>query len=537
MLSRNGPFLWLKGQGPEWPGFTNEFGSELVTHSESEAFLLSMKEVRAVVVRTQPCAILYAGWRNFVAADNDPDAAFRLWAEAPIGMAAAALELNIPIVFISHPFVFGGRGHLRSEDDVPAPPSAVAEAVVRGEAFVQRTARALALVIRAGPVLSMGREVVGSGLTISSRQKLTPVLDSDLARIIRKIVQTDARGIVHVGGPCTEASSLSGWVEFGRSDISGGDSSWALRCDRLETLGLQNLPAFWRKETPRSAVDDSLSLPSTGLSSLASSPSLGPSNSTSLLLRTDLEVTRSPPRGVLELSKNISQHTVVGYMKSAKAVQVFLECHVYCVWDFMRLLESVRESLLCDVDPIWRFARKPEAVYEIRTLLREEEAIEISGGYMGHFELYLDVMRSMGADLRSLEVFLDVVYKESLEAGLELSLLTSEVRALIQHSNEVCSGELPQKVGALVWGYEALILPSYAMLHAQAQFKADLSVWATYLELYIASAVRRRPAAERLFEQTCGSNPSSLERAAIAARKSLECRVGLLDAVERELRF
>lgn len=243
------PILWVRGRSPPWPGFADGLGADTVT---STVDATSMKDVRQATVEVQPSAIVYAGWRDPMAAEMDPDLAFLHGAEAPIGVAAAAMEMDAVAVLVSHPAVFGGRGGPWSEADTPRPESRYGEALHRGEVFLGRAAKGRSLVIRAGPVLGSGleaerRALIGGAALVGLGRRLTPVSDFELGRSIRFLVEREVRGVVHVAGEATDGLDL--WraiaerarptqpLKIDELPQEPG-SSWALAVKRLEDLGL-----------------------------------------------------------------------------------------------------------------------------------------------------------------------------------------------------------------------------------------------------------------------------------------------------------
>src|SRR5215470_2659311 len=86
-------------------------------------------------------------------------------------------------------------------------------------------------------------------------------------------------------------------------------------------------------------------------------------------------------------------------------VAVFLEHHVFAVWDFMSLLKSLQRTLTC-VEVPWVPRGPRESRRLINDIVLVEESDERDGGYLSHFELYVEGMTEAGADVGPITAFL-----------------------------------------------------------------------------------------------------------------------------------
>ncbi|GAA3075615.1 hypothetical protein GCM10020000_71050 [Streptomyces olivoverticillatus] len=80
-------------------------------------------------------------------------------------------------------------------------------------------------------------------------------------------------------------------------------------------------------------------------------------------------------------------HPLYRSITTAAATRVFMEHHVFAVWDFMSLLTNLQRQLTC-VEVPW----VPEGPVASRRLINEitlvEESDEYGDSYISHFELY-----------------------------------------------------------------------------------------------------------------------------------------------------
>src|SRR5713226_3283759 len=106
------------------------------------------------------------------------------------------------------------------------------------------------------------------------------------------------------------------------------------------------------------------------------------------------------------LRKRVAEHEVYRRIETLQELRLFMEHHVFAVWDFMSLLKALQQRLTCVTVP-WtpqghRLSRR--LINEI--VLEEESDEDTRGGYISHFELYRAAMEQCGADTSRVDAFL-----------------------------------------------------------------------------------------------------------------------------------
>src|SRR3982750_435430 len=98
-----------------------------------------------------------------------------------------------------------------------------------------------------------------------------------------------------------------------------------------------------------------------------------------------LEVVR-PYRAALQ------DHTIYTKVSSLEHIRLFMEAHVFAVWDFMCLLKALQRMVTC-VDIPWMPRGNPATRRLINEIVTGEESDLLpDGGGASHFELYLQAM-------------------------------------------------------------------------------------------------------------------------------------------------
>jgi hypothetical protein len=96
-----------------------------------------------------------------------------------------------------------------------------------------------------------------------------------------------------------------------------------------------------------------------------------------------------------ELQPRINQlreHALYQKIQTPKHLQIFMQHHVFAVWDFMSLLTALQKKLTKTTTP-WIPIGDPQIRYFINELvLAKETDVNFYGKRQSHFEMYLEAM-------------------------------------------------------------------------------------------------------------------------------------------------
>ena len=107
---------------------------------------------------------------------------------------------------------------------------------------------------------------------------------------------------------------------------------------------------------------------------------------------------------------NIAHHKLYSAIED---MRVFMQYHVYAVWDFMSLLKSLQRNLTC-VNVPWFPIGDADTRYLINEIVTGEESdVDQNGIRKSHFEMYLEAMDQCGADTSGIKVLL-LVYRQEV---------------------------------------------------------------------------------------------------------------------------
>lgn len=232
--------------------------------------------------------------------------------------------------------------------------------------------------------------------------------------------------------------------------------------------------------------------------------------------------------------RHLVNHPLYADAISLARVRVFMEYHVYAVWDFMSLLKGLQQGLTCTLVP-WLPATDREAARLVNEIVLGEESDEDGrGGYESHFELYREAMREIGANTEGIDSLLGALGQHVPPlTAVDALALPDCVRDFLRFDFRLlASGDLHRIAAAFFFGREDIIpemfRPLVVSLRSQGQPVERLLY---YLERHIeVDEGSHGPRALRMVQILCGDNPTRAHEAQVAATEALLVRGHLWDA-------
>ena len=117
---------------------------------------------------------------------------------------------------------------------------------------------------------------------------------------------------------------------------------------------------------------------------------------------------------------SLNSHPVYESIKTLEDLQVFMEHHIYSVWDFMSLIKYL-QGVVAPTNHPWTPKGDGDVRRFINELVLEEECDELPGTehFISHFELYQMAMKEVGASTSGIEKFILALKSEKVEDALE----------------------------------------------------------------------------------------------------------------------
>lgn len=235
------------------------------------------------------------------------------------------------------------------------------------------------------------------------------------------------------------------------------------------------------------------------------------------------------------------QHPLYSKIKTIRHLRAFTEGHVYAVWDFMSLLKALQMKLTCTTLP-WFASDLPSTRYLINEIVLAEESDEyIDGRRLSHFEMYLDAMGQMGADLHLINKF--VVHAKqaaSIFDAIALTTLDKRIKDFLNFTFELIEeGQVHKIAAAFTFGREDLIPGMFTSILQELKTnfpEAELDSFIYYFQRHIdLDGDEHGPLAMQMITDLGKENDTKWEEMKIVSKEALQKRIELWNAIEDSL--
>jgi len=229
-------------------------------------------------------------------------------------------------------------------------------------------------------------------------------------------------------------------------------------------------------------------------------------------------------------------HPVYQNIQSSEALKIFMQHHVYAVWDFMSLLKALQQALTVVSIP-WVPRGNANTRYLINEIVVGEESdVDEKGRRTSHFELYLRAMQQAGADITPVNRLLQALAEGvSLGNAIAGHVPDKATRDFMEFTfSTIASGKLHAIAAVFTFGREDLIPDMFLQIvrDLSKETPGQLTIFSYYLERHIeVDGGHHSHLAISMLEELCGEDPQKWEEAARYAKAALESRIRLWDGV------
>lgn len=228
---------------------------------------------------------------------------------------------------------------------------------------------------------------------------------------------------------------------------------------------------------------------------------------------------------------------VTNTIQSVDDLRVFMEHHVYAVWDFMCLVKALQHSI-CPSGPLWMPSRLQRSCARFinEIIVAEESDVDpVDGRYISHFDLYCQAMLEVGADIKPIIEFLKTVEQKGIQYALAVCKIPEPSRQFMKKTFEIIERNNPHEIGAaFAHGRETVIPSMFRRLTTQLGLNLlNAPRFLYYLERHITvDGEDHGPAAIAMLDELYEFDPIKTLEAEQVAIAAIKARIMLWNQVE-----
>jgi Protein of unknown function (DUF3050) len=244
------------------------------------------------------------------------------------------------------------------------------------------------------------------------------------------------------------------------------------------------------------------------------------------------------------LYDRLAHHPLYRSFETIEDLHLFLETHVFAVWDFMSLLKTLQRGLT-GIEIPWLPSRFPESRRLVNEIVLGEESDIYGTQAISHFELYLRAMREAGASTDAIDSLIAQLRQGTgLAAALALCGAPEHARRFVQTTFQLIEqGELHAVAAAFTFGREDLIPEMFRGFIRDldagpysGSLERSVKTLRWYLDRHIeVDGEDHGPMALRMIAELCGEDAGKWADAAEAAETALRARIALWDGIAASL--
>ena len=229
-------------------------------------------------------------------------------------------------------------------------------------------------------------------------------------------------------------------------------------------------------------------------------------------------------------------HPLYLSIKEIKDLRIFMENHVFAVWDFMSILKELQKELTCVQTP-WVPKGKSISSRLINEIVLDEETdIDPSGDYSSHFEIYLLGMAEAGANIKPINSFISGLIKgNSFDNQLKNNAIPEPAKEFVNATfSEIEEAPLHILASAFTFGREEVIPAMFSSIikEINKKYNNNLRTFIYYLDRHIKlDSGYHGGMAFNMIKQICGSDKIKWMESIEISKKMLTARVRFWDEI------
>ncbi len=246
---------------------------------------------------------------------------------------------------------------------------------------------------------------------------------------------------------------------------------------------------------------------------------------------------------IAPLREELLNHSLYNDLESLEHINIFMEQHIYAVWDFMSMVKWLQRKLTCTEVP-WVASKANGQTQRFinEIVLAEETDTDRHGEIKSHFQMYVDAMEQSGADpSKALDFIKSVNGKKDVVTFLKQNFLPGKVIPFLDFTFGLLQeGKAHKIAAAFTFGREDLIPDMFLTLVKKINQgegnKLDGLIY--YMERHIEiDGEEHGPMSLAMVSQLCGKNEKKWDEAMAAAKEAFQARMRLWTGIQETIAF
>jgi len=236
------------------------------------------------------------------------------------------------------------------------------------------------------------------------------------------------------------------------------------------------------------------------------------------------------------LREQLINHQLYSNIISINNLQVFMENHVFAVWDFMSLLKTLQANLTCTTIP-WLPVGSASTRYLINEIvIGEESDIDENDIRMSHFEMYMEAMKQAGASIYGIENFISLIrHGEGIDSAIVKANVSNGASQFLTNTFKIINtGKLHVQAAVFTFGREDLI-PGMFLTFVNSLKNSrgvNLTKFQYYMERHIeVDGGHHSMLGYQMTSELCGNHNEKWIEATSAIKDALQSRLMLWDYI------